>query len=218
MERSRIERLAPLAGVLAVVLIIVAIVIFPEETPSIDDSRAKVVKFWLDHDDEAAIASILLALSAVPFLWFAGSLRATLRAAEPAPGRVSSIAFAGMIVFAGGIAAGAMLMFTVADGADDLPPVAIQTLSALSADYFFPFLIGVATWMLATAVAILRYRAMHVAFGWTALIIGIAALTPVGFFGFIASGLWTLVASIALYVAAGREAAPPAAPAVTAPD
>jgi hypothetical protein len=218
MELSRIERLAPLAGLLGIALVIAAIIVFPDEPPSVDDSRAEVVKFWLDNDSEAMVAAVLGAVSMVPFLWFAGSLRSRLRAAEPAPGRLSAIAFAGMIVFAGAIATSAVLQFTVADGADDLPPVAIQTLSAISSDYFFPFLVGVATWMLATAAAILRYRAMHVAFGWTALLIGIVSLTPIGFFGFIASLLWIVAASIALYVLEGREAAPPPAPAVTAPD
>jgi hypothetical protein len=218
MERSRVERLAPLTGLLGIALLIVAVVVFPEGTPSIDDSRAEVVEFWRDHDDEAKIASILLAISAVPYLWFAGSLRSRLRAAEPAPGRLSAIAFAGTIVFAGAIAAGASLQFTVADGAEDLSPVVIQALSALAADFFFPFLIGLGTWMLATGVSILRYRAMHVAFGWTALVIGVAALTPVGFVGLLASLLWIVAASIALYVSEAREAAPPAAPAVTSPD
>jgi hypothetical protein len=200
MQRGRLERLAPLSGVLFFLMIAAAIIIFSDETPSVDDSRAKVVKFWLDHDSEAVASSIVFALSAIPLLWFAGTLRAASRAAEGAEGRLSATAFAGAIILAAGIVVGSTLQFTVADAADDLPPIATQTLSAASSDFFFPFLIGGFLWLLATALVILRHRFLHPAFGWVAVVIAIASITPVGFFGFIATPLWVLAVSIALYL------------------
>jgi hypothetical protein len=216
MQRGRLERLAPLSGVLFFLLIAAAIIIFPDETPSVDDSRAKVVKFWLEHDSDAVASSIVFALSAIPLVWFAGTLRAASRTAEEAEGRLSATAFAGAIVLAAAIVIGATMQFVVADGADDLPPIAIQTLSAASSDFFFPFLIGIFLWLSATALVILRHRLLHAAFGWLALLLAIVSITPVGFVGFIATPVWILAVSIALYRKQGAVAPPPAAPAAPA--
>jgi hypothetical protein len=215
MAPSRLERLAPLSGVLFIALIVAAIIVFPDETPSVDDSLQKVVSFWRDHDSEAMVSGFLFALSAVPFLWFAGSLRGALRASEGGAGRLSAVSFAGAIVFAGAVAIGAGLQFAVADAAKDVRPVALQAMSAISSDFFFAFLVGAGTFMLANAVVILRHRALHVAFGWTALVIGIAALTPAGFFAFLATLLWVLVASIFLYVRPPVAPGAPTAPATS---
>jgi len=219
MQQSRLERFAPLAGVLTIALVVAAIIVFPEETPASDDAVADVVKFWRDHDDAASVSAVLGALAAVPYMWFIGSLRAALRESEPPPGRLSALAFAGGILFAGALAVSTSLQFVLGESANDLSPAAIQALNALNAQFFFPFLVGVAVLMFASAVAILRYRGLHVAFGWTALIIGIVAVTPAGFFGFAASALWILAASIYLYVrgARGTAAPPPAVPAPPGP-
>ena len=211
MQRGRLERLAPLSGVLFFLLIVAAVVIFPEETPSADDSRAEVVKFWLEHDTDALVSAIVFALAAIPLVWFAGTLRAASRTAEGVEGRLSATAFAGAIILAGGITVSAAFQFALGDAAEDLPPVAIQTLSALSSSFFFPFVIGGAIWLLATALVILRHGLLHPAFGWVAILIAIVSITPAGFFGFIASILWVTAVSVALYRKQG--ATPPTAPA-----
>jgi hypothetical protein len=104
------------------------------------------------------------------------------------------------------------MQFALADAADDLPPIAIQTLSALSSDFFFPFVIGGAIWLFATALVILRHGLLHPAFGWLAVVIAVVSISPIGFFGFIASILWILAVSIALY---RKSSAPPSAPATS---
>jgi hypothetical protein len=212
MQRGRLERLAPLSGVLFFLLIAAAIIVFPDETPSVDDSRAKVVKFWLEHDSDAVASSIIFALAAIPLVWFAGTLRAASRAAEESEGRLSATAFAGAIILAAAIVIGATMQFVLGDAADDLPPVAIQTLSAASSDFFFPFLVGIFLWLSATGLVILRHGVLHAAFGWLALLVAIVAITPIGFVGFIASPVWVLAVSIALY---RRWNAPPTGPATT---
>ena len=216
MNRGRLERLAPLAGVLFFALIVAAIVAFPDETPDGDDSRAKVVKFWLDHDSDAMVGAILLGLSTVPLLWFAGSLRSACRAAEGAAGRLSAVAFAGSIALATGLMIGANLQFITADIADNVPPDTLQAVAAIGDEFFFPFILGNAVWLLATGVVVLRHRPLHKVLGWLAILIGIVSLTPVGFFGFVATPVWVLVVSIVLF--RRGDAAPPAPTApVTSP-
>jgi hypothetical protein len=66
--------------------------------------------------------------------------------------------------------------------------------------------------MIASGLAILRYRALAAGLGWAALVIGIAIFTPAGFIGFLLSGIWVLVASIVLFMAGRPQPqAPPAA-------
>ena len=87
MQSRGAERLAPLAGVVFVVLIIVAVVI-GGETPSNDDSPQKILQYWRDHDTEQIWTSAIVAWSLVFFVWFAGSVRAVLRRAEGGVGRL----------------------------------------------------------------------------------------------------------------------------------
>lgn len=217
-RRSRLERLAPLTGVLAVALIVAAFVVFPDEVPETDKSVAEIAKFWRDHDDEASISAVLLALSAIPMTWFAGSVRRVLDRAEGGRGRLAAIAFAGLVIYSVGALVGGALQFAAGESADQISPAAIETLNAITVNFWFPYIAGIAIFMLATGVASLRHRALHPALGWTALALGILGITPLGFFAFLASGLWILAASVVLYLRDDADApAAPAAPAAPPP-
>ena len=212
MDRGRLERLAPLTGLLAIAVFIVAIVIFPDEPPGTDESREEVAKFWLDNDNAAQISAALATLAMVPFLWFAGSLRSVLRSAEGGTGRLASIVFAGMLAFAIAVATGAAIQWAIADAADDLPPESIQTLSPLVSGFFFPYVLGIAAWMLAIAVTVLRHGGLPKAIGWVSLVLGVLACTPIGWVSFLLAAPWVIAVSILLY-RAQPAVAPPTAPA-----
>ena len=141
-----------------------------------------------------------------------GVLRSVLRAAEGGLARLSTVAFGGGVVLAIGMLSFAGFTFALADTADDLTPDAAQALNALNSDFFFPVAAGLGTLMLATALSSLRSKALPAWLAWPALVLGIAALTPVGFFAFLLFGVWTLVTSVVLWrsFAAGTPAAPSA--------
>jgi hypothetical protein len=206
---------APLTGILFVVLVVVAFTV-SGETPDTDDSPQKILSFYIDNDSEQMFAAALLAWGAVAFLFFLGILRTTLRAAEGALGRLSAVAFAGGVVLAVGMLAFAGFSFALGDTADDgLTPQAAQALNALNSDFFFPVAGGTGTLMIATGLASIRSGALPAWLGWIALLIGIAAITPVGFFAFLLFLVWTLVVSVLLWRAAATPAATP--PAATPP-
>jgi hypothetical protein len=188
------------------------------ETPDTNDSPQKILNFYVDNDAEQIWASALLAWAVVPLLFFLGVLRSTLHAAEGAIARLSAVAFAGGILLAVGAASFAGFTFALGDTADDgLTPQAAQALNALNSDFFFPVAVGVGTLMLASGIAGITSRALPRWLAWSALVIGIVALTPLGFFAFLAFLLWTVVTSVMLWRA--RAAEPPAAapPAATQP-
>jgi hypothetical protein len=111
----------------------------------------------------------------------------------------------GMLSFAG-------FTFTLGDAADHLTPDAAQGLNALNSDFFLPLAAGGGTLMIATGISSIRSRVFPAWLGWLALVIGIAAITPAGFFGFLAFLVWTVIASIVMWRAGTgtAAAAPPA--------
>ena len=59
---------------------------------------------------------------------------------------------------------------------------------------------------------IVRYGALPKWLGWVAIVFGVVALTPFGFFAFLGGIVWILVVSIMLTMRARSESAPPTAP------
>jgi hypothetical protein len=209
MNERRWPAFAPLTGVLFVALAVLAFVV-SGETPGTEDSPQEVLNFYVENDSDQIWAAALLGWGATAFLFFLGVLTSALRAVEGAIGRFSAVAFAGGVVLAVGMLAFAGFTFALGDVADDgLTPEAAQTLNALNSDFFFPVAAGTATLMLATGIVIISARILPTALGWIALLIGVAAITPVGFFAFLLFLVWTLIVSVLLWRAA---AAPPAAP------
>jgi hypothetical protein len=197
------KMIGPLTGILFVVLLIAAFLI-GGETPETDDSPREIVDFYLDNEDSQVIASALVALGCVALVFFLGSLRQALRAAPGDEGGLSTVTLLGGLVIGIGASIFAGIGFTLADAAEDLPPSAIAALNALNSDMFFTVAVGTAVFNLALALAVLRHGGLPRALGWVALVIGIAGLTPLGFFAFLATGIVIVWASVVLAMEANR--------------
>ena len=167
-----LERYAPLAGVLFLVLTIVAVIV-GGETPGADDSLRSVIDYWNDNKDQNIAAAIIAAIGTVPFIWFAGVLRAFLAAVEGPPTRLASTAWGGALVLAGGWLAIIGFNFIAADTAGDVAPAVTQTFSVLQADFFFPLSVGAAVFLLANGLLIARTGALPSWLGWVAIVLGV---------------------------------------------
>src|SRR3954469_12272065 len=190
---------APLSGALFVVLVIVAFVVLAGETPEPDASARKVVSFYTDNDTTQIIAAFGVALSTVPLLLFAATLRERARAALPDGSLLPGFAFAAGVVTAGGFLAAAAIHFALADLADEIRPAAAQALNAIDGAMFIPFAVGVATLVLATSLTALRSALLPSWLGWVGVPLFVVCWTPIAFFAFALSGIWILVASVVLY-------------------
>ena len=191
---DRWTRLAPLTGVIGVVLAVIAGIV-AGDTPDADAAAAEVVAFYTDEDSAQIAVSILFAYAGLFLVFFAGALGVALRRGE-AHGGLSALALAGGVIAALGMLIFAGLNFTLADTADSLDPAAAQALNALNEDFFFPLVIGLATLFLASGIAIVRGAALPAWLGWVAIVIGIVALSPAAFIGLFLGGIWILVVSI----------------------
>ena len=207
MSGSRWERLAPLTGVVFFVLIAFTLAL-SNDTPDTDTSTADTVSYWSAHDSRLIASAIAGTFAVIFLIWFGGVLRSVLLRAEGGEGRLSLVAFAGILTIAIGGAIASALQFTAADTVNDVPPTVTQTLSVLSEDFFFPFLAGIALFMFGAGLCAIRHGGLPRWLAWVAIVIGVVSVTPVGFIGFVAVFVWVLVASVVLYLRGGESPAP----------
>jgi hypothetical protein len=216
MPAGRWERLAPLTGVVFVVLVIVAFIPLGGDTPDSHASAQKVADFYSKNTTREALAAYALAL-AVPFLVFFSSIvYRTLRTAG-GRGRLAAAAFGGGLLSAAGFAVAAAVHLALADAADKTSSAgAAQPLNVLDNDSFIPFVAGLGILLLGSGLATLRYGgSLPRWLGWAGAIVGVAIFIPfVGFVAFALSGIWVVVASIVLY---RRGPLPASAPATSEP-
>lgn len=211
MERKGIERFAPLSGLVFFVLVVVSI-LFGGDPPGTDDSVEEIVEYWQDDETNQIVSAVVGVYAAFFFVWFAASVREAVAKAEKGASRLASISFAGAVITAVAALTASWLEFTAAEASDELSPEALQAISVLYSDFFFPFAVGLGLFLIAAGLGAVRHGAFDKRLGWMAVVIGVICITPLGFFGFLAGIVWVLIASIVLYRKkdpVGSGAAPP---------
>jgi len=200
MKPSRWERLAPLTGVLFVVIVVVSFSI-GGSTPEEDDPAAKVQAFYVAHHDKQSALALLVALS-IPFLlFFSSTLRHYLRRMG-GTGQLANAAFAGGILAAAGFGFVSSVHLAVANAGEHATTIStIPTLNVLDNNDFIPAAAGAAVLVFSAGLAVVRHGGLPKWLGWVGILIGIVTFTPAGFFAFLAAGLWILIASILLTMA-----------------
>jgi hypothetical protein len=196
-RRTSSDWLGPATGIVFVVLLAVTLILAGEGVDP-KDGAEEVLSYYNDNEDQVLISGFLGGLAAVFFLFFAGWVRKVLRDAEGPGGALSAVSFAGAIIFAAGGAVASTLSIALAESVDDIDPTAFEAVNAIAFNYFIPFAVGFSTFLLATGISAIRHGALPGWLGWSAIVLGIATYTPVGFFGFVLGLLWVLVASVLL--------------------
>jgi len=201
---------APLTGVAFVVLAIVSFTL-AGEPPDPEDPIAEIVEFYTDNKDSVMFGAALAAVAGTLLVFFAATLRTALQAGRGADSSLPTVALIGAAIFAIGVALDGTISFALAETVDDVDPTATQALHALWNNDFLPFSMGLQILMLAAGLSIVRYGGLPTWLGWVAIVLGVAAVTPVGFFAFLLAGVWILIVSVMLTLRL-RAGAGPAAP------
>jgi magnesium-transporting ATPase (P-type) len=239
-RQQRWEGMGSASGILAALSFVFAFIVFmttdPSGTPpypSVENAQ-QAPAFMAAHLNAYRIELLLLSLGLALFLWFVGSLRTTLGAAEGGPARGSTLAVVGASVGAGMLLVACVLGFTAGLSTSPAQADTVPTLYVASA-----LLVAIgggvlSLFLFAVAKVILQTAAMAKWLGWLAFIGAFLCL-----FGFLtpffdagalnaATGVlglwlwwawfvvWLLVASV-LLVAAEREMVKTAADAPLAP-
>jgi hypothetical protein len=207
---ARLERFAPLTGIVAVALWIVGVIVQESADLADKDRPEEILAAFQDDPNSLIAGGIVFAFGVVFFIWFLGSLRATLFAAEGGIGRLTSIAYGS------GMLAALSLILQIApsvQGAfdeNDLSPEAAQALKSVGEAAFGGTEFTLLAMFAAVGLLILRTRVFGAWLGWVSLAIALVlAIVPIGWAGVVwAFPLWTLVVSVLLF---RRGSAPPAA-------
>lgn len=203
------ERLAALAGVVAVLLWVVSVVM--QETSGLPDEDPISTLRWFNEETNTILASaFVFMLGSLFFLIFVGALRSHLLAAE-GPG-----AFLTAISFGAGLATALLTLLiqgpnlAAAISAEELTAHAALTLSVIDDAFFVAAELMAALFLVATGLVILRYGPLPRWLGWASLVIALWMLIPpVGWAGLLLGfTLWTVLVSVLLWM---RQAGEPVA-------
>lgn len=207
MGTGRLERQAPLAGVLFAVLFVVGF-LSSGDTPDSTATGEEVVKHY-DDVGMVLLGALTLLLGAVLIVFFAGALRRQL--AVTGVEWLASVVLGGGVIFAAGLGVFASSQFALVEAADANQPAVAQALNVIDNNNFGTAIIGLTIVLLATAWHVLTTRSLPGWLGWVSLVLGILALAgPLGFVAFLLFPFWVLAVSITLL----RRGDPPAATAM----
>jgi len=196
MTRSR-EWLVPLTGVGFVLLGIVSFIV-GGEPKSADEPVGEIVEYYIDNKDSIQVAAFIGVAATLLLVFFGAYLRRVLRAAAPEGEILSLVSFLGLVVVAVGFAIDTTILIALSEAADDINPVAVQSLQALWDNDFVPLLLGVLMFLWATGLAVIRTGALPRWLGWVMIVLGVLGVTPIGFVAAIGAAILVLVLSILL--------------------
>jgi hypothetical protein len=140
---DRLRRIGGLAGLLFIVLAILALVV-PGSPPKADEV-AKIPTFFSDKRDEILLGDYLLGLAVMFFLLFVGSLRAQLGARDrgdglrPGPGLLAAGGAAAALLIAGAAVLSGAVLDVAAAGDQNLNHALYDVSSGLFAASGFAF-------------------------------------------------------------------------------
>ena len=224
MNGRNSERSLALAGIVAVVIIVISAVL-PGSPPKPDDSAAKIAKFLVDNGDQIRWGGFLGVLGSIVLLAWIGAVWRLMRRAEGGTpllvvGAALGAAMAGALLNAGGVLLSAMVIV----GPGTMGAANTRTLYLLSYDLGAAGAMGLALFIGSFSTVIIETRVLPRVMGWLGALVAVVLLAAGGgiastrdvffvftFIGFIGFALWTIVVSILMYRSDGTPAAPPVA-------
>lgn len=192
---GRAERMLPLAGIAFAVLSAagnLTIGDFPDE----NTAPTALAKFYATHHDNVALGATLLGYSTVFFAFFGVAIWWRAR-------RVASPVIAASVLV--GTAMVAVAMMLSADTYLNLGHISTETNltpAALQAIHIGGAVGGTGAdsvvFLLAVAAAGIAARALPRWLAWTALVLAVMHLTPLGFLAYLLFHLWAIAAAVTL--------------------
>ena len=197
---NRVERYSPAAGLLAVALWIVGIIVVSHNQPSDHATDQQILEYVKDQSNSILLGGWLFIIGCLCFLWFAGSLRTRLWTAEGSPGQFSTLAFTGAVVATVfGMAVPGPDIAAAIDK-DDISAATAGTLHRLSDAFFVGAELAAILLLVAVAVVLLRTRVLPKWWAYFGILIAIVlVIGPIGWAALIFGlPVWTIGTSLML--------------------
>lgn len=189
-----------LCGIVAAILIPVALVVVSGNTPQDDASAAKVLSFYRAHETANKLAAVLVIVGAVLLVLFAAQLRRVLHGDRPGAGVLSVAAFGGLLLTAAVASVAAAIHFALVQAAQHRFGTVAQTLNVLDNNVGIAIVAGFSVFGLATGFSTLRRPALPRWLGWVAVVFGVLSLFgPIGILGILLGLIWIIVVGVMLF-------------------
>lgn len=212
MTTDRFNRLLPLAGVVAGLVAIAALVLTGSE-PGDTASSAKIVAYYTDHKTETVLGSLGAQIAAVALLFFVAGLRSALRSRETGEASYSTLVMAGGVVTAVATSCfGWFGLVTVKAVENGSQPSVVETFHLIGSYAWMPWTVGAATMLIGAGLGGLRTAALPRVLAWITVALGGIALTPGGPITFLLLPLWLIGTGVVLARADRISVASPATP------
>ncbi len=203
MARGRAESLAPLMGSVAVALWSVSLFVVEGVTnpPSENATPERALAYFNEEEVGIFVSSFLFAVGSLLFLWFVGSLRAALVAAEGGVARIANIAFAAGVGFSLLALLFALPPSVGAFSNETIGPSAAEALWYLDDVFFVAAQFAAVPLLAATGVLAWRTGALPRWLAVLSLLVAAVLLFPLGGVFALAIGvpLWTVATSVVLW-------------------
>jgi hypothetical protein len=199
---SRLERLAPLSGLAAAILLALGLAIM--SGPAYGATEQVAADYFTRSAGRIGVGHYFGYLSAISLLWFVGSVYGALRAPDKGPGRLASIALGGGVFAAGAVLAGSGAQQIGGEIASSPIGISLETAALVQGLYSRAMAaglsVGLAAFIGATGVGALRFGSLPAWLGWVSVVMGVTLLTPLHW---LAEGLaipWMAFVGVWLFV------------------
>ena len=166
--------------------------------PTADASTSTLAAYYSSHTVQLFVSAVLIELAAGAVVVFAVALGDILRRDDEGSALLARVALMGAVLVAFAITLVAGFAFTLAHKPGHLSPAALQAVHTLFFNLSSPLDLGIAVFLVACGLAVLRSDQVPGWLGWAAVLIGVIALAPPPFgdiVGFLGLGVWMLAAS-----------------------
>jgi hypothetical protein len=193
---DRLNRLAPLTGLVFAALIVVSFFTSPTE-PKPSSSGAHVIAFFTKHHTEERVGAVIGTVALVLFVCFAGSLYSRMRRARRDES-LGAVSLTGAGLAAAGLTISGSLTWALTDHPARFSPAAAQALNTVAYDMILPTIAGVMLFGVATGLAVRRSEWLPGWLGWPLIVLGIAAASPAFPIALLGVVIWTGAAALLL--------------------
>lgn len=219
MQRRWLAPLAPLSGIVWVVLVVVGFGVVGGSTPDTTDPVSKVAAFYHGHYGRSIAAAVLALFAALFVVWFGVAFRSAFLARNPASERTAMVIALASAMAGVGMSVVAGVHLALNDSVHHGYLGAVPALNALDSDIFPTLVVPLVLIVLAFGAAAFRYALFPRWLGWVTVVLVIAFFTPAAFISILASLVLVIVVSVIVYrwPAAAIDAAVPPPPPVAPP-
>jgi len=211
MDDVKWERYGAAAGLVFVILVLIASFLPGESPPAIDDSAREIAKYFHGHSGAIQAGAFLSGLAGIAFLWFLGSLWSRIRRPEETR-RLATIAAGGGVVTLGLVLVGFAMNATIALRLTSLGLLGARFFYTLSTVVIAMASFSLAVLVIATSVAAIRAKVFPVWLGWLGVVLGVlwvvaglgvatdnSVIFTLGFIAFLLWLIWILAISFFLF-------------------